>query len=69
MASALFPDGLARAVEEFHTLAGLRTWLQRKKSARNDRLMSAWGLGRVKTHLHERMDNDLRWFGSGLACC
>jgi [acyl-carrier-protein] S-malonyltransferase len=29
MASAQFPDGRARAVEEFHTLAGLRTWLQR----------------------------------------
>jgi [acyl-carrier-protein] S-malonyltransferase len=29
MAAALFPDGRARAVEEFHTLAGLRTWLQR----------------------------------------
>ena len=29
MASALFPDGRARAVEEFRTLAGLRTWLQR----------------------------------------
>ena len=29
MASALFPDGRARAVEEFPTLAGLRTWLQR----------------------------------------
>jgi [acyl-carrier-protein] S-malonyltransferase len=29
MASALFPDGSARAVEEFRTLAGLRTWLQR----------------------------------------
>jgi [acyl-carrier-protein] S-malonyltransferase len=28
MASALFPDGRARAVEEFRTLAGLRTWLQ-----------------------------------------
>jgi [acyl-carrier-protein] S-malonyltransferase len=29
MASALFPDGRARAVEEFRSLAGLRTWLQR----------------------------------------
>ena len=29
MASALFPDGRARAVEEFRTLTGLRTWLQR----------------------------------------
>jgi len=29
MASALFPDGRARAVEEFRTLAGLRTWLER----------------------------------------
>ena len=29
MASTLFPDGRARAVEEFRTLAGLRTWLQR----------------------------------------
>jgi [acyl-carrier-protein] S-malonyltransferase len=29
MASALFADGRARAVEEFHTLDGLRTWLQR----------------------------------------
>jgi len=29
MASALFPDGRARAVEEFRTLAGLRTWIQR----------------------------------------
>jgi [acyl-carrier-protein] S-malonyltransferase len=29
MASALFPDGHARAVEEFRTLAGLRTWLER----------------------------------------
>jgi [acyl-carrier-protein] S-malonyltransferase len=29
MAAALFPDGRARAVEEFRTLAGLRTWLQR----------------------------------------
>ena len=29
MASALFPDGRARSVEEFRTLAGLRTWLQR----------------------------------------
>ena len=29
MASALFPEGRARAVEEFRTLAGLRTWLQR----------------------------------------
>ena len=29
MASALFPDGRARAVEEFRTLAGVRTWLQR----------------------------------------
>jgi [acyl-carrier-protein] S-malonyltransferase len=28
MASALFPVGRARAVEEFRTLAGLRTWLQ-----------------------------------------
>jgi [acyl-carrier-protein] S-malonyltransferase len=29
MASALFPDGRARAGEEFSTLAGLRSWLQR----------------------------------------
>jgi hypothetical protein len=29
MASAPFPDGRAPAVEEFRTLAGLRTWLQR----------------------------------------
>jgi [acyl-carrier-protein] S-malonyltransferase len=29
MASALFPDGRARATEDFHTLAGLHTWLQR----------------------------------------
>jgi [acyl-carrier-protein] S-malonyltransferase len=29
MAAALFPDGRARAVEEFRTLAGLRAWLQR----------------------------------------
>ena len=29
MASALFRDGRVRAVEEFRTLAGLRTWLQR----------------------------------------
>jgi hypothetical protein len=29
MAATLFPDGAARAVEEFHTLAGLRSWLQR----------------------------------------
>jgi [acyl-carrier-protein] S-malonyltransferase len=29
MASALFPDGRVRAVDEFRTLAGLRTWLQR----------------------------------------
>jgi [acyl-carrier-protein] S-malonyltransferase len=29
MASPLFPDGRARAVDEFRTLAGLRTWLQR----------------------------------------
>jgi [acyl-carrier-protein] S-malonyltransferase len=29
MASALFPEGRARAVEEFRSLAGLRTWLQR----------------------------------------
>jgi [acyl-carrier-protein] S-malonyltransferase len=29
MASALFPDGRARAVDEFRTLTGLRTWLQR----------------------------------------
>jgi [acyl-carrier-protein] S-malonyltransferase len=29
MASAQFPDGRARVVEEFHTLAGLWTWLQR----------------------------------------
>jgi len=29
MASTLFPDGRARAVEEFRSLAGLRTWLQR----------------------------------------
>jgi hypothetical protein len=25
--------------------------------------MSAMGLGRVKTHLQERGDRDLRWFG------
>ena len=29
MASPLFPDGRARAVDEFRTLAGLRSWLQR----------------------------------------
>jgi [acyl-carrier-protein] S-malonyltransferase len=29
MAAALFPDGRARAGEEFRTLAGLRSWLQR----------------------------------------
>ena len=29
MASALFSDGRARAVEEFRSLAGLRMWLQR----------------------------------------
>lgn len=29
MASALFPDGRARATEDFHTLAGLHTWQQR----------------------------------------
>ena len=29
MAAALFPDGHARAMEEFRTLAGLRSWLQR----------------------------------------
>ena len=29
MASTLFPDGRARSMEEFRTLAGLRTWLQR----------------------------------------
>jgi [acyl-carrier-protein] S-malonyltransferase len=29
MASPLFPDGRARAVEEFRTLDGLRTWLER----------------------------------------
>jgi [acyl-carrier-protein] S-malonyltransferase len=29
MASALFPDGRTRSVEEFRSLAGLRTWLQR----------------------------------------
>jgi [acyl-carrier-protein] S-malonyltransferase len=29
MAAALFPDGRARAVEEFRTPAGLRSWLQR----------------------------------------
>jgi [acyl-carrier-protein] S-malonyltransferase len=29
MASALFPDGRARSLEEFRSLAGLRTWLQR----------------------------------------
>jgi hypothetical protein len=29
MASALFPVGRTRAVEEFRTLAGLRAWLQR----------------------------------------
>jgi [acyl-carrier-protein] S-malonyltransferase len=32
MAAALFPDGRARAVEEFRTLAGLRAWLQRAMS-------------------------------------
>jgi tetratricopeptide (TPR) repeat protein len=31
MASALFRDGRVRAVEEFRTLAGLRTWLQTLK--------------------------------------
>ena len=29
MASALFPDGRARSLEEFRSLTGLRTWLQR----------------------------------------
>jgi hypothetical protein len=29
MASALFPNGRARAAEEFRTVAGLHTWLQR----------------------------------------
>jgi [acyl-carrier-protein] S-malonyltransferase len=29
MVLTLFPDGRARAVEEFRSLAGLRTWLQR----------------------------------------
>ena len=29
MAAALFPDGRARAVDEFRTLTGLRKWLQR----------------------------------------
>jgi [acyl-carrier-protein] S-malonyltransferase len=29
MALPLFPEGRARAVEEFRTLAGLRTWLER----------------------------------------
>jgi hypothetical protein len=29
MAAALFPDGRANRVEEFRTLAGLRSWLQR----------------------------------------
>jgi [acyl-carrier-protein] S-malonyltransferase len=29
MASTLFPEGRARAVEEFRSLAGLRMWLQR----------------------------------------
>jgi [acyl-carrier-protein] S-malonyltransferase len=29
MASTLFPDGRARAVDEFRSLAGLQTWLQR----------------------------------------
>ena len=29
MASALLPDGRARSVEEFRSLTGLRTWLQR----------------------------------------
>jgi [acyl-carrier-protein] S-malonyltransferase len=29
MASARFPDGRARSVEDFRTLAGFRTWLQR----------------------------------------
>ena len=28
MAAALFPDGRTRAVEEFHSLAGLHAWLQ-----------------------------------------
>jgi [acyl-carrier-protein] S-malonyltransferase len=32
MASALFPGGRARAGEEFRTLAGLRSWLQRAMS-------------------------------------
>ena len=32
MASELFPDGHVRAVNEFRTLAGLRTWLQRATS-------------------------------------
>jgi hypothetical protein len=27
--SPLFPDGRARALEDFRTMAGLRTWLQR----------------------------------------
>jgi [acyl-carrier-protein] S-malonyltransferase len=31
MASALFRDGRVRAVKEFRTLAGLRTWLQTLK--------------------------------------
>jgi hypothetical protein len=29
MASPLFSDGRARAVDEFRTLAGLKSWLQR----------------------------------------
>jgi [acyl-carrier-protein] S-malonyltransferase len=32
MASALFPDGRARAVEDFRSLAGLRSWLERAMS-------------------------------------
>jgi [acyl-carrier-protein] S-malonyltransferase len=31
-ASMLFPDGRARAIEEFRTVAGVRTWLQRATS-------------------------------------
>jgi [acyl-carrier-protein] S-malonyltransferase len=32
MATPLFPEGLARATEDFRTLAGLRAWLQRAKA-------------------------------------
>jgi [acyl-carrier-protein] S-malonyltransferase len=46
MATALFPDGRARAVEEFRTLAGLRSWLQRGDgviAASNGRMQSWFG--------------------------